>query len=162
MRSKSKQSQTQKDKNVSVNGNQNAPLAAIKREDLLIKQYEIFSNQRRHFGSLFWQIPALFLGICALIGNMIKDARGDLRWALLLTAGALLVLISYVACRMRINEDIYENLMQNIEMTLRDSGCADFKVAPRSKRVGARSAAIIAYALLGFSLAVVSIVNLLR
>lgn len=133
----------------------------MNQTDILLKQYEIFSQRRQHFGALFWQVPALFLTACALIATVIKDADGLIRSCFLLGIGILLLLISYVAKRLKENEDQYEVLLAEIERSLRELCGTGVVCAPRSRRYGARFCAILTYAIIAIAILICSIIFIL-
>jgi hypothetical protein len=130
--------------------------------EILLKQYEIYSLRKQHFGSLFWQIPALFLGVCVLITSVYKDLTGNTRWIFLMLIGLLLILVSYIAKRLKDNEDCYEVMLIEIEYFLKTKVGEGFQIAPKSKAYGARFYAVCAYAGIGIVLVLVSAVCLVR
>lgn len=131
------------------------------KEEALLKQYEIFSQRKLHFGRLFWQIPATFVALCVVLTGIFRNAKEPLKWWLLLVAGAVLVLISYIAHKLQVNEDLYEILMHNIETSLRKSFGDEVQYAPSSKKLGARFWTTVMLVSFGFVLMIISTLKIL-
>lgn len=132
----------------------------IKKAELLVKQYEIFANKKLHFNGLFWQIPAVFVAICAFIVSIFKDSQGGLKWLFILVVGLGLCLMSYVAHRLRTNIDSYEDKLANLQDVVKKYLGDDFQDSPRSKKYGSRFAVTIFYLALGLFLIVLTIYKL--
>jgi hypothetical protein len=114
----------------------------------LLVQYQVFAEQRRHFGRLFWLsiafVLAMLLGVAAAFHDLSTPAPA---W-LVLGGGIALVQTGYIAHRLRGREDAYEGLMRKLEEKLQAAGAACL-VAPVSKRGGARSMVTLSLAVAG-------------
>jgi hypothetical protein len=130
------------------------------RDEALLRQYEVFSERKLHFGQLFWQIPAVFLGLCVLVANALKDSSPALVGWLLLAAGTFLILIAYIAHRLRLNEDAYEQCLRQIEVSLVETIGSSFQLAPLSRKSGARFWTTIVLAFAGVILISVALIQL--
>lgn len=100
------------------------------REEILLHQYEVFANRKLHFGRLFWQIPAVFIAIGVLTVNFLDGMVGSTLGWFFIAIGILLMVIAYIAHRLRSMEDLYEKLMKEIEESIRETVGTSFKVAP--------------------------------
>ncbi|MAN73033.1 MAG: hypothetical protein CME84_02955 [Henriciella sp.] len=106
--------------------------------DPLLTQYHLLSDQRLHFGRLYWQsiafLFALLIGIAAVSRGMslIPYSVG------LIGCGAITALMGFVADRVRRLEGRYEDLLEAIEIELRQQGHAGIQTAPKSGSLGAR------------------------
>ncbi|MFC1663848.1 hypothetical protein ACFL0A_01860 [Patescibacteria group bacterium] len=134
----------------------------MKREELLIKQYEVLSERKLHFGRLFWQIPTVFMGICILIANIFKEFEPLILWWFIVITGLLLILMGYIAHRLRTNEDNYDLLMERIEKELKKKVGPSFQVVPLSKKFGAKFWTTVSFVFLGFVLLIIGLINLIK
>lgn len=119
------------------------------REEILLKQNELFSERKLHFGRLFWQTPTIFIAICVLVASLLKDLQAPVIWWFILTVGALLVLVAYIGFRHKKNEDQYEQPMRDIETELAKNCEEKMFHAPLSKAYGARFATSVALLAIG-------------
>lgn len=122
------------------------------REQFLLKQYEIFSERKLHFGKLFWQTPTIFIALCVFVASIIKDLTSPIVWWFFLAVGLLLMLISYIGYRHKTNEDQYEILMQEIEVELQNQFENKIFHAPLSKPFGARFITSLSLFVIGLGL----------
>ncbi len=132
------------------------------REKMLIKQYEIFSERKLHFGRLFWQIPTIFIGLCIFVASIIDDLGAPAVWWFVLISGFLMILIAYIGYRLMANEDKYESLMHEIENELERQFGNRLYHSPLSKKFGARFATSTSLLVIGIILIVMGAFNVFR
>ncbi|MEM7661467.1 MAG: hypothetical protein AAF292_04400 [Pseudomonadota bacterium] len=106
--------------------------------DPILVQYKVLSEQRLHFGRLYWQsvafLFALLIGFFAVSNN---SAIIPLPIGLAL-AGAVTILMGFVADRLRRLEGQYEDCLEAIENSLKQQGHHNIQIAPKSGKRGAR------------------------
>ena len=117
--------------------------------DPLLVQYKILSEQRLHFGRLFWNsiafLFALVLGSIAVFkGTYLLPQGGGL-----LAIGGVIALMSFVAERLRRLELRYESILEAIEQALLKQGHEGIQIAPKSGERGARFVITMALFVLG-------------
>ena len=131
------------------------------RKEILLKQYEIFSHRKLHFGKLFWQMPTIFIATCAFFANVVKDLNAPHLWWFVLMISSLLFLITYIGYRLQINENEYEKLMYDIEKELYSDLEGNIYQAHLSKKLGSRLITVIVLFIFAMSTFTISIFNLL-
>lgn len=129
-------------------------------QDPLLVQYQVLSDQRLHFGRLYWQsiafLFALLLGGIAILEDL---SILPLSIGLMLTA-SLCGLMGFVAHRLKRLEQRYEAALEAIEVALQEKGHSDIQVAPKSGQYGARFAVTIGLFALSAVLYVLSALEL--
>ena len=146
-------------KDVSIRGNddrKSLPLekrfGATDMTDPVLVQYQVLSEQRLHFGRLYWQsiafLFALLIGFAAVSNNLsiIPFPMG------LMIAGTVTALMGFVADRLRKLETLYEERLETIERSLQERGSDVIQIAPRSGKYGARFVITIGLYVLGASI----------
>ncbi|NEX92145.1 hypothetical protein [Caulobacter sp. 17J65-9] len=114
----------------------------------LLVQYQVFAEQRRHFGRLFWLSIAFVLAMLLGVAAAFHDLPAPLPAWLVLGGGIALVQTGYIAHRLRGREDDYEGLMRTLEEKLQAAGAACL-LGPVSKGGGARSMVTLSLAAAG-------------
>ena len=121
-------------------------------DDPLLVQYQILSDQRLHFGRLFWQsIAFLFLLLLACTA-VFKGLEILPDWGVLWGFGAVTILMGFVAERLRRLESQYEDLLETIETSLQAKGHVDIQISPRSGKFGSRFVITLGLFVLGAGL----------
>ena len=121
---------------------------------LLVAQYKILSDQKLHFGKLYWQCVAIHIVGLIAVFAVFEDVV--LRWLgeTLVMIGFATILMGFIIHRLRNLEIQYETLLSNIEEELLKAGNLGVQRMPKSGRFGARFITNMAIYLLGICLAV--------
>jgi hypothetical protein len=104
----------------------------------LLIQYQVLSEQRLHFGRLYWQSVAFLFALLLAAAAIFKNAAGGYSPAFWLSAGTAAVLMSFVTERVRRLEGQYEARLEAIETALRNGGEPSIQLAPKAGKFGAR------------------------
>jgi hypothetical protein len=117
--------------------------------DAVLVQYQVYAQRRLHFGRMFWANIAFMIVVLIVIAAVVRGAlRLELGWVSL-GAGFATVQMAYIAHRLRKMEDQCEQLMTDIEVTLKETGQVGVVIAPRSGRWSARNMAVMSLGFLG-------------
>lgn len=128
--------------------------------EALLVQYRVLSDQRLHFGRLFWQsIAFLFL---LLLASMVVFTRTHIvpLWCALIGLGVVTLLMGFVAERLRKLEGRYEDLLEAIELSLQAQGHDGIQIAPKSGRRGARFVITLGLLILGMGIILLGLLEL--
>ena len=117
--------------------------------DPLLVQYQVLTNQRIHFGKLYWQSIAFLFALLLSSAAIIDDPNMLNAPAALVPGGAVIILMAFVAERLRRLEAHYERLLTAIEDALRDNGNDQVQQSPKSGAFGARVLITLLLFLLG-------------
>jgi hypothetical protein len=124
----------------------------VDKKNLLMEQYKIIEERRSFYGKLFWQLPSFFIAVFAIFVSIADKDKPYLFRAIYLLSGTIFLLISGIAYRLRSSQDECEVLLEGIEKIFRDEKIEEIISLPRSKKLGARTATIIALVISGLSL----------
>lgn len=128
------------------------------RKTLLMEQYKIIEGRRSFYGKLFWQLPSFFIAVFAIFVSTADKDKPYLFRAIYLLSGAIFLLISWIAYRLRRSQDECEAILEKIENKFVEEKILEEKrenriSLPHSRKVfGARTATIIALVVSGLSL----------
>lgn len=125
----------------------------------LLVQYQVLSEQRLHFGRLYWQsvafLFALLLGSLAILPGTHWVPLDLMGYAL----GGVTILMGFVVDRVRKLEGQYEDKLEAIEKALQSQGHVDIQIAPKSGKYGARFVVTLGLYLLGAAIILLAAVN---
>lgn len=122
------------------------------RKSLLVEQYKIMEERRNFFGKLFWQVPSFFIAVFAILVSIVdKDSPRQFK-VISLLGGAIFLLISWMAHRLRVSQDECERVLAEIERKFDEEKIENIVSLPLSRKYGARTAIIIALIVSGISL----------
>jgi hypothetical protein len=120
--------------------------------DVLLKQYELFSARKLHFGRLFWSVLGIFTAICLALANLIEARKASAFPLGLMVMGCFTIAISYVGHRLRQNEDSYERILRQIENSLSERYGPHIVLAPFSRQFGARTIVVLLFLIAGIGM----------
>ncbi|MEM5515343.1 hypothetical protein WNY37_00160 [Henriciella sp. AS95] len=127
-------------------------------EPLLI-QYQVLSEQRLHFGRLYWQsvafLFALLLASLAILPGTNWVPLDLLGYAL----GGITILMGFVVDRVRKLEGQYEDRLEAIEKALQSKGHIDIQIAPKAGKYGARFVVTLGLYLLGAAIILLAVLS---
>jgi hypothetical protein len=118
----------------------------------LLIHYQVLSEQRLHFGRLYWQSVAFLFALLLAAAAIFKNAAGGYSPAFWLSAGTAAVLMSFVTERVRRLEGLYEARLEAIETALRNAGEPSIQLAPKAGKFGARVMVTAGLFMLGLGL----------
>ncbi len=118
----------------------------------LLVQYQVLSEQRLHFGRLYWQSVAFLFVLLLAAAAIFKNSAGGYAPAFWLSSGAAAVLMSFVTERVRRLEGQYEARLEAIETALRNGGEQGIQLAPKAGKFGARVLVTAGLLILGLGL----------
>lgn len=125
--------------------------------DVLMEQFRMLEERRNYFGKLFWQLPGFFVGVFAVFIGLADKSHSRMLQTSYFVGGLILLLISWIAHRLRASQDECERLIHQIEAKLNAAGLGSGIPMPRSYRVGARLVTVGALVISGVALIVVSL-----
>ena len=118
-----------------------------------MEQYKIVEGRRSFFGKLFWQLPSFFIAVFAIFVSIADKDKPHLYRIIYLLGGAIFLLISWIAHRLRRSQDECEQILAEIEKNfLEEEEIKNIISLPLSRKYGARTAIIIALVATGLSL----------
>jgi|GEM_PF-3026725 len=130
-------------------------------ENALLVQYQVLSQQRLHFGRLYWQSVAfLFVLLFGIFAVFTRAHFLPVSISLFFMA-SITLLMGFVAERLRLLERRYEDALEAIERTLQESGTKGIQIAPKSGKRGARFVITLGLFALGGLISLTTILNLL-
>ena len=128
----------------------------------LLIQYQVLSEQRLHFGRLYWQSVAFLFALLLAAAAIFKGASSEYPASFWLGSGAAAVLMSFVTERVRRLEGQYEEHLEAIETSLRNAGEQGIQLAPRAGKFGARVVVTAGLLILGLGLFALGLASLGR